>query len=97
MATKAHVLHFECITEIFLKTNLAGRDLSCHVTGISTVQKSVHIKTDKTSFVRKVDFSRVFMQRLFLYTLDPYQCIKQHIIIDEISEKKQIDNICNYI
>ena len=90
MATKAHVLHFECITEMFLKTNL--------VTGILNMQKSVHKKTDKTSLVRQVDFmQRGFMQRLFLYTSDPCQCIKQHIIIEEISEKKQIDNIHNYI
>ena len=71
---------------MFLKTSLAGRDLSCHVTGISNMQKSVHKKTDKTSLVRQVDFSRGFMQRLFLYTSDPCQCIEQHIVTDEISE-----------
>ena len=86
MAPRAHVLHFECITEMFLKTNLAGRDLSCHVTGISNMQKSVHEKTDKTSLVRQVDFSRGFMQRSFLYTSDPCQCIEQHIVIDETSK-----------
>ena len=70
MATKAHVLHFECITEMFLKINLAGQDLSCHVTGMSNMQNSVHKKADKTSLVWQVDFSRGFMQRLFLYTSD---------------------------
>ena len=71
MAANAHVLHFESIIQMFLKTNLAGRDLSCHVIVISNMQKSVHEKTGKTSLVRQDDFSGAFMQRLFLYTSDP--------------------------
>ena len=71
MAAKAHVLDFGSIIQMFLKTNLAGRDLSCHVTGISNMQRSFHEKTGKTSLVRQGDFSGAFMQRLFLYMSDP--------------------------
>ena len=96
MATKAHVLHFECITKMFLKTNLAGWDLSSHVTGILNMQKSVHKKTDKTSLVRQVDFSRFYAEVISVY-LTPLSVYRTAHCLWWNKWNKQIGNSCNYI